>query len=806
MGTSINSRVKVNSGRTAFIDRNAFRNSSIYPAEAQTGPWHVANPITFDTTSIGGSAWFDRSSSQRLTRTSNAASNTTECWISLWVLRTEFDAGTTWGILSLNNTQLFVNIPNGGDFLQIYGGPASTITTNHQFRDIGWCHILYHFKGTDSELFINGEEVTSFSIDDRVSFPSSIPLGSSTWTIGSQGGSNHFSGYIAQPAFIEDTGLTELDFGEFVNVGTNGFTWAPASNDQIIALADAAGGNSFCLTDGIGDGTDASSNGNDFTPSNMTHATNGSNNTPSLVYPVINTLHKTVRATLSNGNLSGSISNSGGTEAVWTTMGISTGKYTWEAQLTNGSNVAFGIANSYGGDTRLDGAIASQHAIVYTNSGTKSIDGGSNSAYGDSYTSSNRIRVELDADADEIEFFKDNVSQGTIAINSNETWFPIAVRYLSPTFDFIFDLVDFQDTPTAGFLPINSANLPTPTFQGVDFFETVLYTGNGTAIGSGGNAVTGAGFQPDFTWIKNTSAADQHILTDVVRGTTKYLSSDGLDAEVTAAEALASFNADGFTVGNDVQVNTNSENYVSWNYLAGGASVTNTTGSITSNVSVATPGHFSIMTYTGDGSVATIGHGLPGAPDAIIAKSRGTSNAWYFWTNNIGMDLSTNNSYLLLNLTNGLFTDGNNVHANTPPTSSSMTVSSNINVNAGNYISYAFRSVPGVCDVGSFEGNSSANGPYIRTGFKPRWLLIKDTAASDWWIFDTQRNTINPSTNPLWANLSNSASPDNAYSVDLLSDGFKIRNASVINSASTHIYMAIADVAGGGNLPPIPGA
>jgi hypothetical protein len=146
-----------------------------------------------------------------------------------------------------------------------------------------------------------------------------------------------------------------------------------------------------------------------------------------------------------------------------------------------------------------------------------------------------------------------------------------------------------------------------------EYFNTKLYTGTGSS-----NSVTGVGFQPDFTWIKVRSETNNHELYDAVRGATKRIFSDLTDAEDTNTAGLTAFGADGFTVNTGTAVNGSSKTYVAWNWLANGAGVSNTDGSITSTVSASTTSGFSIVTYTGTGSNATIGHGLGSAPSVVI--------------------------------------------------------------------------------------------------------------------------------------------------------------------------------------------
>jgi hypothetical protein len=341
---------------------------------------------------------------------------------------------------------------------------------------------------------------------------------------------------------------------------------------------------------------------------------------------------------------------------------------------------------------------------------------------------------------------------------------------------------------------VNTANQTAPEYQGIDYFNAVKYTGNGTAIGSGGKAVTGTGFKPDWVWIKNRDAADSHILTDVVRGVTKYISSNSTAVEATNTEALSTFDTDGFTVGNLDAVNTNTENYVSWNWLAGGTGSSNEDGSISSTVTVADAGHLSIGTYVGSGANATIGHGLGGVPEMIIVKNRDQTG-----------DPETDVLYLNLTLA---VQDSPFFWNDTAPTTSVFSIGTGVAVNTlnENYVFYTFRSVPGVCKVGSYVGNLNADGPYIDIGFTPRWFMLKVIdGTNNWGIYDSARNTFNVTNRHLNANGSDVE--DTTYSLDFLSNAIKIRGAFQFfnDTGKTYLYIAMADIGGNGALPPIYG-
>ena len=307
--------------------------------------------------------------------------------------------------------------------------------------------------------------------------------------------------------------------------------------------------------------------------------------------------------------------------------------------------------------------------------------------------------------------------------------------------------------------------------------------------------MTGTGFQPDWVWIKNRDATDSHAFYDVVRGTTKQIESDTTVAESTESEGLTTFGSDGFTVGNLAQVSTSSEDYVAWQWLASNSTATNTDGSVNTTVSASSVGHFSVVKGTTGSSGATFGHGLGAAPELILNKRLG-AGGWLVYSKDAG-----SNNYLQLNATAAA--QANSTVFGSDATSTVFTLGSFFS--SVECINYCFRSVPGVCAVGSYEGNASSDGTYVSLGFKPAFVLFKSVdSTSDWQIFDKSRNGFNVRNNELEAN--DTAVEDTSTNfLDLLSDGFKLRIGSDPNVSETFLYLAMAEIAGGGTAPPIYG-
>ena len=343
--------------------------------------------------------------------------------------------------------------------------------------------------------------------------------------------------------------------------------------------------------------------------------------------------------------------------------------------------------------------------------------------------------------------------------------------------------------------------------KSTDYFNTKLYTGTGSS-----NALTGVGFQPDWTWIKVRSEANNHELYDAVRGVTKRIYSDLTNAEDTNTAGLTAFGTDGFTVGTGGAVNGSSKTYVAWNWKANGASSSNADGTITSTVSANTTAGFSIVKYTGTGANATIGHGLGVAPKVIIVKNLESSYEWI-----IGhADLDTNQTGFSDNwYFNGFGTGPGNQNAtaswnSTSPTNSVFSLHSSatyMNASGESNIAYCFAEKTGFSKFGKYIGNGSTDGTFVYTGFKPAFVMLKyalpTSGVGNWGIHDGVRDIDNPVKKGLLANTN--AAEDTHDFMDMLSNGFKLKSTSSNRneSGSTYVYMAFAEapLVGSNNIP-----
>jgi len=327
-----------------------------------------------------------------------------------------------------------------------------------------------------------------------------------------------------------------------------------------------------------------------------------------------------------------------------------------------------------------------------------------------------------------------------------------------------------------------------------EYFNTVTWTGNGST-----QSITGVNFQPDLNWSKKRTAGNEHALVDAVRGATKTIYSNLTNAEGTQLSGLTSFDSDGFSIGSSGEYNDSGQPYVGWNWLANGSGASNTDGSITSTVSASTTSGFSIVSYTGTGANATVGHGLGSVPKMVIVKRLSNISSWSVYNSTLG---NSNQLYLNLDWASTSSTTWNN----TSPTSSVFSLSSDNGVNASgnNFIAYCFAEKKGYSKFSSYTGNGSTDGTFIYTGFKPAFVLLKcSSTTGDWQLIDTTRSTFNVCNLRLQPNLSDAEAGSDT--IDILSNGFKQRNTfgNFNSSGATYIYMALAEepLVGTNNIP-----
>ncbi len=335
-------------------------------------------------------------------------------------------------------------------------------------------------------------------------------------------------------------------------------------------------------------------------------------------------------------------------------------------------------------------------------------------------------------------------------------------------------------------------------------FKSKLYTGTGSS-----QSITGIGFQPDFVWIKGNNFDDNHGLYDVVRGVEKRIVSNNNGAEEDRPAGLTAFGADGFTVNTANGENKSGAPLISWSWKAGQSQgSSNTDGSInTTYTSANTTAGISIIKYNGNGSAgATIGHGLGVAPKCVMIKRTDTTSNWIFGTHAMGFT-----KFLYLNVTDTEMTNSGPFN-NTAPSSSVITLGTwnDVNNSSGTYICYAFAEKTGFSKAGIFDGYNDNDGPFVFTGFRPSFIMMKGKGiARNWTIWDNARDIDNPHWNYIYPNLSSAGTTtadgaNGSYAIDFLSNGFKVRNTDdkFNGSGQGYVYLAFGQSLVGTNDVP----
>jgi hypothetical protein len=771
---------------------------------------------------------FNSDDSAYLTRTPASAGNRKTWTWSGWVKLSSNKNQQLFNCVGAqNDTQAtFIDFLSTGVF-RVTGWNTVWRGTAAVYRDFSaWYHVVVAFDTTQAtgadrvKVYINGSQVTNFSSSNDPTQNTDYGINQAAlheigrYTV-SGTGYDYLGGYMTEIVFVDGQALTPSSFGQ-----TNSTTgvWEPkaitgltyGTNGFYLKFQDNSGTTATTL------GKDSSGNGNNWTPNNFSVTAGVGNDslvdTPYLYgtdtgaggevrgnYCTLNPLDTSVFAgslALSNGNLQ--VAGTNESAGVKSTFFVSSGKWYWEGTLTSGSTdsvIGIGQAASiyYPG--------YSSTSYAYRFDGNK-LNNDSSSSYGASYTTNDVIGIALDLDAGTLVFYKNGSSQGTAysSLSGNFTpHFGASGGGNSTTWVANFGQRPFAYTAPSGFKALNTQNLPTPTIGATattradDYFNTVLYTGTGAT-----RSITGVGFAPDFVWNKGRSNAVDHCLNDIVRGANKQLVSNTTDAELTYTNQLTSFDSDGFSLGADNLGYTNYNNvtYAAWCWKGGGTGVSNTAGTVTSTVSANTTAGFSVVTYTGTGSNATVGHGLGATPGMIIIKNRSTTTFWAVY--HAANTSAPETDYLLLNST-AATADDNTYWNDTAPTSTLFSIGTDNRVNGStnNMVAYCFAPVAGFSAFGTYTGNGNADGPFVYTGFRPRWVLFKRTdTANNWFILDTARDTYNALTNYLSPDLSSTESTASNIA-DFVSNGFKVRGTSTYYgfnaSGGTYIYAAFAE-------------
>ena len=682
------------------------------------------------------------------------------------------------------------------------GSPA--LISSQVFRDpTAWLHIVMAVDTTQAtaanrvKLYVNGAQITAFSSSNYAAQNSNPYMNSAVQhSIGSwqpfSGG--NYDGYMAEVNFIDGQALTPSSFGETESVTGR---WRP------ISYTGAYGVNSFYLQFSDNSAATATTLGKDFAPISGAHtaANNWTPNSFSVTAGVTNdsfvdspTIYGTdtgvggeVRGnystlnslagsgTTANGNLDFS---SSGVGQRYGTIGIASGKWYWEVAVTAGSGATLplvGIGNNPN-QTGLVGIYA-----YYGFNGNKYADATA-TAYGAAYGVSDIIGIAFDATAGTLTFYKNNSSQGQAYSGISGTYFPYLRTDTGSNISVNFGQRPFIYAAPSGHKALCSTNFPKPAVQKSSTgMDVVTYTGTGATLTN-----SSLSFSPDLVWLKSRSAATDHALYDSVRGATFDLSSTSTAAETTQAQGLTSFNASGFTIGTLAKLNTTSATYVGWAW-----DETPTAG-------------FDIVGYVGNGtSGRTISHNLGVAPKFIFVKNRTTVSDWPVYHASLAAS-----NMLFLHLPNAAGAISSYAWGGVSAASSTTftviagnTDIRSVNTTSDNYVAYCFAEVDGFSKFGSYTGNAAADGPFVYCGFRPRWVMVKNTtSAYSWIIYDTARSPENLVTLKL---VPNSSQEENGSGIggvalntmDILANGFKLRSTNIDanQSGATYIFAAFAE-------------
>jgi len=795
---------------------------------------------------------FDRASDPFLNRTATLGNRKT--WtFSTWLKRSGFTSAVQYifGTNVSNNDATSANIHIASDnTITVAPWANYFVKTNALLRDVGaWYHIVVDFDTTQAgsgnssrvNIYINGVDQALTNGGATLSQNSdwAINLNQANTRIGDlYGDANELDGYLAETNFVDGLSLDASYFGE-----TKNGVWIPKQPD-----VSEYGTNGFRLKfdqAGVGTagtstiGADTSGKTNHFTSSGIVASDCAMPDSPENNFCTLNPLYYLTASThLSEGNLqltheaTAHRANAG-------TMFSKTGKWYFEVRNksdTASSSVALGVGLQ-DITKNLVYSSGNYNYIYYSNNNNPlvTINATEESSLGSFVVGAGDImQVAYDVDSGKLFIGKNNTyvaadagTDGNPATGANPTstlstsidYIPFVGTYNNEaTANFGQDdtfagaissagntdgngIGVFKYAPPSGFLALCTANLPEPTIgpnsgtneQSDDYFNTVIYSGNGTDD----RGITGVGFKPDWVWLRSRANADNNVLNDSSRGGNKQLFSNNVGAEGTATNMLKTFNSDGFTLGTENAVNGSGRTYVSWNWKAnGGTKTTNdasstSVGTIDSVFQANTTSGFSIVTYTGSGSAGTIAHGLGAIPEWYFTKRRSNTGHWqhYHAENTSAPETDSIRFVAEATVDFPYFND-------TAPTSTVFSLGDHVNVNASGetYVAYCFAEVEGYSKFGSYSANADADGPFVYTGFRPAWLMIKGANnTQNWVMYDNTRRTINGNDIELYADLA-AVEYDSGRDVDFLSNGFKLKTVNYVNlSGGDYIYIAFAE-------------
>ena len=783
----------------------------------------ASNPSGYE---IDRSLRFNNDGTHYLDRTPSGAGNQRTWTVSFWAKFSElamqhFPFST--GADSSNRVQFGLESSNKINLeCKTSGSTEIQLITNQEFRDTGsWYHFVIKIdttQGTSSnraKIYVNGQQITSFSTETYCNQNTDLQWNKAqAHYIGKRSYSSHYmSGYIAEFHSIDGTALDPSSFGE---TDSDTGAWVPKKASGL-----TYGTNGFYLNFKDNSGTSATTLGkdqagsNNWTPNNFSvsgTSTDSFEDTPTNNFPILN-YNQTRSASddrIFDGGLSINWTDGHDNASTVATFGMPSGKWYYEVTNRSDSNAQgaaiIGVCpDSYMAvkicsNTNSWPGFASGSGIGFNGVDQHYTTGSNLGTYGGTWAENDIIGVAVDVDNAKIAMSKNgqwadgsgNYDESSITAGAQKTipgdapYFPVfsdTSASHDPKYTVNFGQRAFSYSIPTGYKKLCSKNLPEPSISAsTDYFNTVLYTGN-----AGSQSITSLDFQPDLVWNKIRSTTGNNNLTDSVRGVSKKLMSNNTDQEADQSgddKGTTAFLSNGFTVkddaaGNYQQNGPNGATFVAWCWKES-----------------ATAG-FDIVSYTGNSTNSrNISHSLGVSPDLILLKDRSSNSVSNRWTVFHSYDSSKN---LELNTDSGAFSHQSRGSI-TAVSSSNFTLygsSDNltVNENGDNYIAYLFAGVDGYSKAGKYHGNGVADGPFVYTGFKPAWIILKATNGNNWAIFDNVRDPENGMDQRLHPNLNNATNDGAGETIDFYSNGFKIRTSDSLEnpSGSDVIYYAIAE-------------
>ena len=776
---------------------------------------------------ISNSLRFNRSDEAFLSLTPSGNNGGTWTY-STWVKRSRLNDTSTLLDASVNGGVFdIINFPSDNIFrYENNGSQPGLINTSAKFRDTSaWYNVIVAVDTANStaadriKVYINGSEITDFI--SRTNFdPNDVTRINSNveHRIGQsiQGGVANlsFGGYMADINFVDGSQLGPSSFGElkeniWIPKDTSGLYASAGANSFRLQFKNSATGSASSSTVGA----DTSGKNNHFSSTNIAttdNTTDSPTDNHATFNPEIimmnNASNYRAIGSFSDGNLL--LTTDADNESGTVPFGASSGKYYMEftsVNLAQRQQILVFSRDDFRGDS---GAV------------TSSSDASGNATGSVSWTSGDVIGIAVDLDNNKVFFAKNNNYFGSSnpATNTGGDSLTkltgVGVRQDSGStgtapIRFNAGQIAFTHSPPSGFKSLSTAILNSPVIDPAEgenpteFFNTVTpYSGT-----SGDKAVTGVGFQPDWVWIKQTNASADHQLYDSVRGVTKLLESNKNLVESTKTEGLKSFDSDGFTHGVESAGNDNSGTHVAWNWNAGGSTVSGTAtgggGSRAFSHRASTKSGVSILAYTGDGTDGgEVPHGLSGGVDAVFVKKRTSSDLdWHCF---FATGLSSESHMLQLNKNDGQSTTSFGT-ADLNDSGTALTLkaggsgSRNVNESGETYVAYIFKSVEGFSKIGSyrehFVSDYDVDSPYVHTGFRPAFLIIKGIEnGRDWVMYDNKRTPDDGVY--LRANEPGNEQTDATnHDISFLSNGFKIRGGSgdVNTTNESYVFLCYGD-------------